>query len=159
MRWCAAVAVAVAVSCVVTPDAGAKPPIRVSPFAQGHAYRHGAVPQRGHKAATTTATSTNNLTYGGGISGVGVTTGSPKVYLVFWGSQWGSQATNSAGNLTLSVDTKRMATYVEACMKGVGTNGETWSGVMTQYCEGVASGSQTCPSTAAHVGYPSDGAF
>ena len=28
---------------------------------------------------------------------------------------------------------------------------------MTQYCEGVATGSQTCPGTAPHVGYPTGG--
>ncbi|HEX6547967.1 MAG TPA: hypothetical protein VF134_04425 [Candidatus Dormibacteraeota bacterium] len=30
---------------------------------------------------------------------------------------------------------------------------------MTQYCEGVATGSTSCPSTASHVGYPSGGAL
>jgi serine protease len=104
--------------------------------------------------------SPNNLRYGGGIDGVGVTTGAPKVYLVFWGSQWGSQSTNAQGNITLSGDPKGTAPYLEAFMKGIGTGGETWSGVMTQYCQNATSGSQTCPSTAAsHVGYPTGGAF
>jgi serine protease len=30
---------------------------------------------------------------------------------------------------------------------------------MTQYCQGVATGSQTCPTSAAHVGYPTGGAL
>ncbi len=81
------------------------------------------------------------------------------MYLVFWGSQWGTQSTNGQGNVTLSGDTKGMAPDVEAFMKGVGTSGETWSGVMTQYCEGVATGAQTCPANSAHVGYPTGGAF
>jgi serine protease len=106
-----------------------------------------------------TATSANDLNYGGGISGVGVTTGAPRVYLVFWGSQWGSQGTNGAGNITLSGDPSGQAPIEEAFFKGLGTGSETWSGVMTQYCEGVATGSQTCPTTAAHVGYPTGGAF
>ena len=38
--------------------------------------------------------------------------------------------------------------------KGLGTNGELWSGVMTQYCEGVAVGATTCPTGSAHVGVP-----
>src|SRR5438270_5557409 len=54
---------------------------RVTPAAaQGHPYRQGVVPLRGHQAAGA-ASSAGNLSYGGGISGVGVTTGSPKVYL------------------------------------------------------------------------------
>ncbi len=129
-----------------------------SPYANGHRYRRGVVPPRGHQAGFAT-TSANNLAYGGGISGVGVVTGAPKVYLVFWGSQWGSQGTNSAGNVTLTGDSSGMAPYVESFLKGVGTNGETWSGVMTQYCQGVSAGSQTCPSNSAHVGYPSGSAF
>jgi putative Ig domain-containing protein len=161
LAWRAGGAIgAVVVSCAIAPVAGAKPPSTVSGLAQGHAYRHGVVPPRGHQSgASTSAASTNNLRYGGGISGVGVSTGAPKVYLVFWGSQWGSQSTNAQGNVTLSGDPKGMAPYVEAFIKGIGTGNELWSGVMTQYCEGVATGSQTCPSTAAHVGYPTGGAF
>jgi serine protease len=141
---------------------------RVTPAAaQGHPYRQGVVPLRGHQAGyrggkagrASTASSTGPLTYGGGLSGVGVTTGAPQVYLVFWGSQWGTQSTNSAGDVTLSGDSKGMAPYLQEFMKGIGAGGETWSGVMTQYCEGVATGSQTCPSSAAHVGYPTGGAL
>ncbi len=104
--------------------------------------------------------SLNNLSYGGTVDGVGVTTGAPRVYVVFWGSQWGSQSTNAQGNVTLSGDPSGMAPYLEAFVKGVGTGGETWSGVMTQYCENTPAGSQTSPSTGAgHVGYPTGGAF
>jgi hypothetical protein len=139
------------------PPALAHSPSVISPLAQGHPYRHGVVPMRGHALQ---ATSTNDLNYGGGISGVGVTTGAPRVYLVFWGSQWGTQGTNSAGNVTLSGDASGMAPYLEAFLKGLGTNSETWSGVMTQYCQGVATGAQSCPaSNTEHVGYPTGGAF
>ena len=41
--------------------------------------------------------------------------------------------------------------------QGIGTNNETWSGVMTQYCQGVGAGSTSCPASAAHVGYPTGG--
>jgi hypothetical protein len=165
MRWrrgsvILVAALSIAVLGGAASSAAAKPPVRISPFAQGHQYRHGVVPPRGHKAAGTSATlSSTNLNYGGGISGVGVTTGPPRVYLVFWGSQWGTQGTNSAGNVTLSGDSMGMAPYVESFMKGIGTNNETWSGVMTQYCQGVSTGAQSCPSTAAHVGYPTGGAY
>src|SRR5579862_1821803 len=128
------------------------------PASQGHGYRHGVVPLRGRPSSTTT--SANDLNYGGGISGIGVTTGTPRVYLVFWGSQWGTQSTNAQGNITLSGDPKGMAPYVEGFMKGVGTNAEKWSGVMTQYCQGVTAGAQSCPaSNTQHVGYPVAGAF
>src|SRR5579862_1346314 len=152
-----------AVSALVVVVAGAMAPVAAaaptttSPYANGHPYRHGVVPMRGHFVQ---AASANDLSFGGGISGVGVTTGAPKVYLVFWGSQWGTQGTNSAGNITLSGDPKGMAPYVEAFMKGLGTNNETWSGVMTQYCQGVSTGAQSCPgSNTQHVGYPTGGAF
>jgi serine protease len=137
----------------------------------GHAYRHGFVPLRpgrNHQGANTAPAtgankaptfSANNLSFRGGISGVGVTTGTPRVYLVFWGSQWGTQGTNASGYTTFSGDPNRMAPDLQAFFSGLGTGGETWSGVMTQYCQGVAFGSQTCPSSASHVGYPSGGAL
>ena len=129
-----------------------------------HPYRHGAFPKRGaHRAATTTApsaASSNDLNYGGGVDGIGVTTGPEKVYLVFWGTQWGSQSTNSSGYATFSGDPKGAAPYMQGFFKGLGTGGETWSGVMTQYCQGVATGTQICPaSNQYHVGYPTGGAL
>jgi hypothetical protein len=100
-----------------------------------------------------------NLTYGGGVNGVGVTTGAPKVYLVFWGSQWGTSGTNTKGDTTFTNDPAGAAPIVQEFFKGLGTNNEGWSKVMTQYCEGISSGSSTCPSTAPHVGYPTGGAL
>src|SRR5438045_9778096 len=80
----------------------------VNPFspAAGHPYRHGAVPTRdaaarmkAYRAAhAAPAASGANLRYGGGVDGIGVTTGSPKVYLVFWGSQWGPAGTDGGGH-------------------------------------------------------------
>jgi serine protease len=131
-------------------------------FAQGHPYRHGAVPLRpgvNHNGSNHAATSANDLNYGGGIQGVGVTSGAPKVYLVFWGSQWGTQATNAQGYTTLSGDPNSIAPRLQGFFRGLGTGNELWSGVMTQYCEGVSTGAQTCPSSAAHVGYPTGGAL
>ena len=104
------------------------------------------------------AVGSGQLAYGGGIDGIGVTTGAPKVYLVFWGSQWGT-ATTTNGTMTLSGDSKGMAPRLQALFKGLGTNSETWSGVMTQFCQGVSTGATTCPASAAHVGYPTGGAF
>jgi hypothetical protein len=132
-----------------------------------HPYREGVVPtvqrlgqMRNWAANQPARASARNLRYGGGIDGIGVTTGHEKVYLVFYGSQWGTQSTNASGDVTLSGDRNGEAPYVQELMKGLGTNGELWSGVMTQYCDGVAVGAQTCPSTnTEHVAYPTGGAL
>ena len=135
----------------------------VSQLAQGHSYRHGVIPPRGSSAAAAlhgaSTSSTTNLSYGGGLNGVGVTTGPPHVFLIFWGSQWGTQSTNAKGYATLSGDPKGVAPDLQAFFTGLGTGGELCSGVMTQYCQGVAAGAQTCPASAAHVGYPTGGAL
>jgi serine protease len=145
-------------------------PAAANPYspAYQHPYREGVVPtvqglsQMRHWAANQpqARASTRNLRYGGGIDGIGVTTGHEKVYLVFYGSQWGTQSTNASGDVTLSGDPSGQAPYVQELMKGLGTNGELWSGVMTQYCDGVAVRAQTCPSTnTEHVAYPTGGAL
>ena len=136
-------------------------------YLRGHGYRHGAVPFRGRAKLTGfsqslsgLATSANNLNYQGANTGAGVETGNEKVYLVFWGSQWGTQGTNGSGYATFSGDSAGVAPDLQAFFAGLGTGGETWSGVLTQYCNGVATGAQTCPtSSTQHVGYPSGGAL
>lgn len=138
--------------------------------AYGHPYRHGAVPTREAHAAMKTwastnapqaATGTETLSFGGGVNGIGVTSGTPRVYLVVYGSQWGTAGTDANGNMTLSKDTVGAVPYLESLFKGLGTGGELWSGTMTQYCDGplVASGATSCPAGAPHVGYPTGGAF
>jgi serine protease len=147
------------------------PPKITNPYAPAyhHAYRHGAIPTLGrlakmrswtHSHPNAIAASANNLNYGGAIDGIGVTTGHQQVYLVFYGSQWGTQSTNGNGDVTLSGDSSGLAPYVQEFFKGLGTGGELWSGVLTQYCDGVAAGSQTCPaSNTQHVAYPTGGAL
>ena len=58
------------------------------------------------------------------------------------------------GYVHLTGDPQGMAPRLQALFSGLGTNGETWSGVMTQYCEGVSVGATSCPANSAHVGYP-----
>jgi len=99
------------------------------------------------------------VTFQGGLDGVGVTTGKEQVYLVFWGSQWGTQGKNSSGYATFSGDPDAVAPDLQAFFSGLGSSTDKWSGVMTQYCEGVATGSLTCPTSAAHVAYPKGGAL
>ena len=83
------------------------------------------MPSRGHQAASLApASPSQNLSFGGGIGGGGVTTGPPKVYVVFWGSQWGAEGTDTNGYLTLSGDPDGVAPYLQAFIKGIGTDGE-----------------------------------
>ena len=134
----------------------------VPPQQQGrtHHDQHGEHHLRGaHKQASTSASGSGLLSYHGGKSGIGVTTGAPKVYVVFWGNQWGTQTTNVNGYSVFSNDAMGVAPRVQGFLKGLGTNGELWSGVMTESCEGVAVGATSCPASAAHVGYPTGGAL
>src|SRR5262249_29896196 len=151
-------------------QAAAAPPATPNPYspAYHHPYRQGVIPTRpqltkmrtwarNHPGAAAAA-SPNDLNYGGGIDGIGVTTGQERVYLVFYGSQWCTQSANASGDGTLSGDPSGEAPYLQELFKGLGTNGELWSGVMTQYCDGVAVGAQSCPaSNTEHVAYPSGG--
>ena len=160
----------------VTAQAGTKPSGDwvANPYspAYGHSYRHGVQPttdQQGAMSAwasahgTTTAAPTgpDTLAYGGGVDGIGVTSGTPRVYVVFWGSQWGTQGKDGNGNLTFTGDPQHGAPYLQNMYRGLGTNAEQWSGTMTQYCDGslVSPGATSCPSGALHVGYPSGGAL
>ena len=136
-----------------------------------HSYRHGAVPTREAHALmkswgkangiTPMATGTETLSYGGGVDGIGVTSGTPRVYLVVYGSQWGTSSTDANGNMQLSNDSVGAVPYLQMLFKGLGTGGEQWSGTMTQYCDGsgVSAGATSCPTSAAHIGYPTGGAF
>ena len=125
-------------------------------------YRHGLVPMIGTAQYTEQSLaniSAEDLHFRGGTAGVGVTTGKPQVYLVFWGNQWGTQGMNANGYATYSHDKDGVAPNLQAFFKGLGTGGELWSGIVTQYCQGVASGVTKCPTTAPHVGYPTGGAL
>ncbi|MEY2161805.1 MULTISPECIES: PKD domain-containing protein [unclassified Rhodanobacter] len=154
------------------PAAASNPTLNPYSPAYGHAYRHGVFPTREaharmkqyqalQAATTAAATGPQTLSYGGGVDGIGVTSGTPKVYIVVYGSQWGTASTNASGNMTLSNDPVGAVPYLENLFKGLGTGGELWSGVMTQYCDGssVSTGATFCPSGAPTVGYPTGGTF
>jgi serine protease len=148
-------------ACSSTPPAAPAGPI--CPYAPwyGHEYRHGAVPTRetqqkilawkAQRREAQAPVSPGTLIFGGGIDGIGVTSGVPRVYLVFYGSQW-----------TRGGDPGGAAAYLQRLFQGIGTGGERWSGTMTQYCDGptVPKGAQSCsPATTPHVGYPGAGAL
>ncbi|WP_266157742.1 RICIN domain-containing protein [Dyella silvatica] len=147
-----------------------------------HAYRHGVVvpaskdtvnyrlshgnlreatPEAKARAAAVAAA--DLMSYqGGDANGNGVTSGKPRVYLVVYGSQWGNLTTNATtGLVSLSKDNEGVVPYLQKFFKGLGTGGELWSGVMTQYCDGpnVSAGATACPKNASFVGYPTGGAY
>ncbi|MEU4300521.1 putative Ig domain-containing protein [Kitasatospora aureofaciens] len=134
----------------------------------GHPYRHGAVPgKQQHEqykkwlAAKNQAAATGQetLSYGGGVDGIGVQSGHSKVYLVFYGTQWGTQTTDANGNAKFSGDSAGAAGATQQMFKGIGTNGETWSADLTQWCDGpnVSTGATSCPSNANFIPYQSGG--
>jgi hypothetical protein len=82
-------------------------------------------------------TRTNNLSYRGGVGGIGVET-APKVYLVLWGSQWNSNDPSGEEALLTSFFGK--------------AGGSSWLASVTQYCQGVASGTVFCNGAGAAAG-------
>ncbi|GAA4989869.1 putative Ig domain-containing protein [Kitasatospora paranensis] len=142
-----------------------------NPFspAYQHTYRHGVVPTipqhakmqawaAGHPALNA-ATGPQTLSYGGGIDGIGVQSGHSKVYLVFYGTQWGTQSTDANGNAKFSGDSAGAAGAAQQMFKGIGTGNELWSADLTQWCDGpnVTTGATSCPSNANFVPYQSGG--
>ena len=130
-----------------------------------HAYRRGAVPtletnakMKAWQHANIAATGPKTLSYGGGVDGIGVNSGHSKVYLVFYGTQWGTQTTTN-GISSFSGDPDHGAEAAQNMFKGIGTNNERWSADLTQWCDGpnVASGATSCPSNASFIPYQSGG--
>jgi len=85
------------------------------------------------------ASTNNDLYYHGGIGGVGVETGVDKVYLVEWGFN-GSDPSGEVGIQT-------------RFFSGVG--GSSWNNSVTQYCQGVGSGTYFCGTSGTHATNPS----
>jgi hypothetical protein len=85
-------------------------------------------------------TKTSELSYHGGTGGIGVET-APTVYLVLWGSQWYNN------------DPSGEATILQNFYKSVG--GSSWNKSVTQYCQGVASGTVFCNGGGQAAGNPS----
>ncbi|HEU5355946.1 MAG TPA: hypothetical protein VFU65_15845, partial [Actinocrinis sp.] len=134
-----------------------------------HPYRHGVIPTIAQQAKmnsyaanhpnATTVTGPETLSYGGGIDGIGVQSGHSKVYIVFYGSQWGTSSTDGNGNLKFTGDSSGVASVAQQMFKGIGTNNELWSADLTQWCDGpnVSAGATSCPSNANFIPYQSGG--
>jgi hypothetical protein len=166
----AATVAAIAVPAQATPASGSGRGV-ANPYspAYDHHYRHGVTPTIGQQAkmdawakahhSAITATGTETLSYGGGVDGIGVQSGHSKTYLIFYGTQWGTQSTDANGNLKFTGDSAGAAGAAQQMFKGIGTNNERWSADLTQWCDGpnVAAGATSCPSNAAFVPYQSGG--
>lgn len=115
-----------------------QPPAIVHPTVEAARHFHEAQAQAQLSGNIAAASTSNDLMYGGGTSGIGVET-APSVYLVFWGSQWSS-------------DPSSEATRLETFLNGVG--GSSWLNSVTQYCQGVASGTVFCNGAGTAAGNP-----
>jgi serine protease len=89
--------------------------------------------------ATGASGTASELQYRGGTGGIGVET-APRVYVVFWGSQW------------INGDPSGEAAILEAFYNGVG--GSSWLNSVTQYCQSVASGTVFCKGAGTPAGNP-----
>jgi hypothetical protein len=160
----AAVSAAATVAALAVPATARPAPGELNPYspANGHSYRHGVLPTIAvqHKmqawakahANSVQATGPQTLSYGGGVDGIGVQSGHSKTYLVFYGTQWGTQSTDANGNLKFTGDSAGAASAAQQMFKGIGTNGELWSADLTQWCDGpgVATGATACPASGAN---------
>jgi len=105
---------------------------------------------------TAGAVSSNTLYYGG--DSTAVVTSKARVYLVFWGSQWGTSSVDGNGNLRFSNDAVGASGVVQQLLKSVGGSSDSWSGALTEYCSGVARGAASCPASGVpHIPAPSGG--
>ncbi|MCX4751671.1 hypothetical protein OG455_40260 [Kitasatospora sp. NBC_01287] len=84
--------------------------------------------------------SSNTLKVGSSAT-QGVVSPTPKVYLVFWGSQWSSDPAGVAPDL-------------QNLFKGLYGSQDTWGTILSQYCEGVAKGTSNCGTKGTHVVHP-----
>ncbi len=113
------------------------------PAAMVHATVEDAQRARGIASRPTTArasTSGGNLSYHGGTGGIGVES-APLIYLVVWGSQWNNN-NDPSGEVPI----------LENFYSNVG--GSNWSNSVTQYCQGVPTGTVYCNGTGTAAGNP-----
>ena len=118
VRFAAVVTLSLAASGVATSTAHAIDGMALLPRAGHHKIEH---PMRGRAPQPATSNGRGSLTYRGGVHGIGVTTGAPKVYLVFWGAGWGAQGVSGA-DITLGGDTKNVAPVLQEFFRGLGTS-------------------------------------
>ncbi|HKT01130.1 MAG TPA: hypothetical protein VJT31_16520 [Rugosimonospora sp.] len=77
----------------------------------------------------------------GSSASTGVVTPTPRVYLVFWGSQWSRDPAGAASDL-------------QNLFRGLDGSADNWGTIMNQYCEGVPAGTTTCGKAGIHIQHP-----
>ena len=110
-----------------------QPPVVIHGTVEAAAHAHAA---HGHGGG---GGGSNNLFYHGGVGGIGVET-APKIFLVLWGSQWNNN------------DPSGEAAILQSFYGGVG--GSSWLNSVTQYCQGVATGTVFCNGAGTPAGNP-----
>jgi hypothetical protein len=65
----------------------------------------------------------------------------PKIYLVFWGTQWSSDPAGAAAAM-------------QSFFSGLYGSADTWGTIMNQYCEGLPRGTTSCGTAGIHVQHP-----
>jgi serine protease len=88
--------------------------------------------------ASGAAATTSYLTYNGGTGGIGVET-APRIYLVLWGSQW-------------SNDPSGESQILQDFFLSIGSS--SWLNSVTQYCQGVPTGTTFCNGAGTAAGNP-----
>jgi hypothetical protein len=88
----------------------------------GQASAAGEHPAGHYAAGAKVAAAGENMVYGGGPVQL-----HPKVYLVFWGSQWNK-------------DTNGIPAYLTSLFKGLGTSTDKWSTITSQYTDSSGQG-------------------
>ncbi|HEX3456015.1 MAG TPA: hypothetical protein VHS03_15430 [Gaiellaceae bacterium] len=105
------------------------------------------------QAAATQDQITNDLIYHGGNAGPGAigVIQKPKMYLIYWGTQWaqGFQTADTNGTLYSS---NQLVNYINSMAKGFG--GSAYAAVQTQYCNNVTAGSTSCVGASGYVTNP-----
>ncbi len=135
-----AAALALVVSTVGAASAAPPPGASALSGAEVMGILHGA---RGDHGRPKPPPKNNNLSSGGGP----VET-TPVVYISWWGPEWAS------GFSTGGYTSAQAQTYTAGFFTGVG--GTSWNNVVTQYCQGVPTGTQTCPGSATFIQNPSN---
>ncbi len=132
----AALVAASAASLALAGLLGASPAGAAQPVVTGHELAPHTAHSAGHAS-----TSGGNLAYGGGPVAT-----APTIYIVYWGSQWGTSS--------ITNDPSGEASLQLSFFQHAYGSGDTWSNSVTQYCQGVASGTTQCGSSGTHVGHP-----
>lgn len=111
------------------------------PLAMVHATVEDLKRFRGANPHVKGASSSSELSYHGGVGGIGVET-APKVFLVLWGSQWNNN------------DPSGESAILQNLYSGAGAS--SWLNSVTQYCQGVAAGTVFCNGAGTPAGNPSN---